>query len=139
MGALFLLAVGLLYLAVVSMIRIPSEAVSAFAEATRAACRDAGISQKTLAIMLGLSDAQLSQWLAGQGNPALWRYFQLKDHPEGREFLKHFLPHIAETLGLPEYAEALKLRDVMLSLINSAQLKVAKAELKTAKTERTVA
>lgn len=119
---------------------VPEHSVAAFAGAFRDACVDARLSLKQVAAMLEMSEQQLDQWLTGKGNPNLYRFFALKNHAEGRAFLRAFWPHMAQAFGMEDIAATATFRDALVSFVNKVQanglLKMAKASLPEAQRGR---
>ncbi len=88
------------------------------------------LKHETVAALMGVSAAQLSQQLSGQGHVSLFRLALAAHDPDGRRFVQALFGLIAEELGFSEgdpVAETLGSALMVLgSLVGKMQLKMAR-------------
>lgn len=96
------------------------------------ACRLAGLTHDQVAGMLGMKKEQLYQQLRLRGHFSLTRLVRLRDDPNGRRFLRHYWPLVAADMGLPDVANALNVADAFQLLMDTIQVRMAKAEIAAA-------
>lgn len=96
------------------------------------ACRGAGLTHDQVAGLLNIPKQQLYQQLRLQGHFSLTRLVRLRDYPDGRRFLRHYWPLVAADMGIPEVADALNVADAFQVLVDTIQVRMAKADLRAA-------
>lgn len=96
------------------------------------ACRRAGLNHDEVAGLLDITKQQLYAQLRRTGHFSLTRLVGLRDHKDGRKFLREYWPLVAHDMGLPDVANALNVADAFHCLINTLQVRMAKAELSVA-------
>lgn len=94
-----------------------------------AACRAAGLSIKTVAAIYGVSQEQFYQQCRGIGHLSLWRLIAMSRDPEGKKFLRAYMPRVLRAMGFPDLDEAIEVRDMFLRLVDRVQIKMAKAQI----------
>lgn len=118
-----------------SYISVPRSSVEDFHQA----CRQAGLLVKQAASLYGSSEQVLYQQLRGQGHLSLWRLWQMKDDPDGRRFLRHYMPLVLEAMGLPIISpieDVKELRDKLCRMVDQLQVNISRAELAERDIER---
>lgn len=93
------------------------------------ACKRAGLAHKEVASLMGISSAQLSAMLRKQRPLGIERLLKLRDYPDGRKFLRAYWPLVGEEMGLPEFADGMRVGDALRAFIDNVQMRMAHAEL----------
>lgn len=95
------------------------------------------LKHETLADLMGISAAQLSQQLGGQGHLSLFRLAQVVSDRDGKEFLSELLALLAEEFGLDEcdpvartVAQSLQAISGVVESLGRIHFRMARAELK---------
>ena len=105
--------------------RTPLDLLSPFDRAARAA----GLTHDQLARKMGITPPQLCQQLRLQGHLSLRRLLKLREDAEGRLFLAHYWPLVAEDMGLQGFADGLRLATALAAFIDRVQIKMVRADL----------
>jgi hypothetical protein len=105
------------------------EAAVDLVESFDRACKLAGLTHEAVASMMGAKKEALYQMLRQQRPLSLVRLLKLRDDADGRKFLRAYWPLIGEAMGLPEFADGLKVADALQQFIANLQVRMVKCEL----------
>ena len=92
------------------------------------ACREAGLLVKQVAAIYGVSEQQFYQQARGQGHISIWRLIAMKHDPDGRRFLRAYMPLVLRSMGLSVVPEDVA-RDIVGRVIDQLQVIQGRAQL----------